>query len=253
VKKTDLDLFAASDGSLDDLFGREDMMTERKAGGRAPALLAAGSLMVKTDTAKGAVDLEAGTFNMVLLRLKGGLKLKRTVDVLNRELAGRKLGVRAITWKKATGMIGSMAVLIKGSLFIFVMLLFFVAIIIIVNTLSMAALERTPEIGMMRAVGAPKRFIRLMFLGETGALSAAFGGAGIAAGVIAVKVAAACAITSENDMVQLLFGGDTFHPLLTAGDIVLAVLQLAVVTLLAVIYPVRVASGITPLDAVSRD
>ena len=53
------------------------------------------------------------------------------------------------------------------------------AIIIIVNTLSMAAIERTSEIGMMRAVGARKGFIRLMFLGETAALSAIFGGAGI--------------------------------------------------------------------------
>jgi ABC-type antimicrobial peptide transport system permease subunit len=106
---------------------------------------------------------------------------------------------------------------------------------------------------MMRAVGAPKNFIRLMFLGETGALSAAFGGVGIVAGIIAVNVVAALKITSENDKAQLLLGGATFHPLLTSGDIVLAVLQLAIVTLLAVIYPIRVASGITPLDAVSRD
>ena len=54
-------------------------------------------------------------------------------------------------------------------------------------------------------------------------------------------------------MVQLLFGGDTFRPLLSASDIGLAIVQLAIVTLLAVIYPIRVASSITPLDAVSRE
>jgi putative ABC transport system permease protein len=133
------------------------------------------------------------------------------------------------------------------------MLLFFVAIIIIVNTLSMAALERTSEIGMMRAVGARKSFIRTMFLGETGILSFLFGGAGIIAGIIVIKIIGLLHFTSDNDMVQLLYGGDTFYPLLTASDIILAVLQLSLVTIIAVLYPIRVASSITPLDAISRD
>jgi putative ABC transport system permease protein len=135
----------------------------------------------------------------------------------------------------------------------FVMFLFFVAIIIIVNTLSMAALERTTEIGMMRAVGAKKGFISRMFLAETAMLSFVFGGAGITAGIIVVRILAMLNITSANDMVQLLFGGDTFHPLLTVMDLFLTVIQLTIVTLIAVAYPTRVARSITPLDAVQRE
>ncbi len=172
---------------------------------------------------------------------------------LNKIFTEKNLGVRAITWKKAMGTIGSMAVLIKSALFTFVMFLFFVAIIIIVNTLSMAALERTSEIGMMRAVGARKSFIRMMFLGETCMLSFVFGGAGILCGMIAVKIISLLHFTSNNDMVQLLFGGDTFHPLLTVSDTVLAIIQLSLVTIIAVLYPIKVASNITPLDAISRD
>jgi putative ABC transport system permease protein len=253
VKKDDLALLATSDGSLDNLFGQEALVTAQKAAGRTPTMLAAGSLAVAKDTVRTAADLEAGTFNIVLLRFENGTNLDKTVAALNKTLAAKKLGVRAISWKKATGMIGSMAVLIKSSLFVFVMFLFFVAIIIIVNTLSMAAIERTSEIGMMRAVGARKGFIRWMFLGETGVLSAVFGGAGILVGIIVVNLVASFNITTDNDMVQLLYGGDTFRPLLSYIDIVLAVIQLVIVTLLAVIYPIRVASGITPLDAVSRE
>jgi len=117
----------------------------------------------------------------------------------------------------------------------------------------MAAIERTAEIGMMRAVGARKGFIRLMFLGETAMLSAVFGGAGIVIGIIIVNIIAAFNITSSNDMVQLLYGGDTFRPLLSIVDVGLAIIQLVIVTLIAVIYPIRVASGITPLDAISRE
>jgi len=36
-------------------------------------------------------------------------------------------------------------------------------------------------------------------------------------------------------------------------DIGLALIQLVIVTLIAVIYPIRVASNIKPLDAISRD
>jgi putative ABC transport system permease protein len=198
-------------------------------------------------------DLEAGTYNLVLIKLKNGEKLDQSVAKLNAVFKEKKVEIRAITWKKAMGTIGSMAVIIKGALFTFVMLLFFVAIIIIVNTLSMAALERTSEIGMMRAVGARKSFIQTMFLGETGILSFLFGGAGIIAGIIVIKIICLLHFTSDNDMVQLLYGGDTFSPLLSAPDIILAVLQLSLVTIIAVLYPIKVASSITPLDAISRD
>jgi hypothetical protein len=40
---------------------------------------------------------------------------------------------------------------------------------------------------------------------------------------------------------------------LSAGDSVLVIIQLVIVTGLAVLYPMRVARGITPLDAVTRD
>ncbi|MBN2188398.1 MAG: FtsX-like permease family protein [Chitinispirillaceae bacterium] len=254
VRKESLDLLATSDESLDDMFGEGDLVTVQKRGGQTPQMLEAGSLAVAKDTAlRGVVDLDAGVFNMVLVRFNQGVNLDKAVKQLNDELKRRGLGVRAISWKKATGMIGSMAVLIKSALFVFVMFLFFVAIIIIVNTLSMAAIERTSEIGMMRAIGARRGFIRLMFLGETSVLSAVFGGAGIVVGIIAVNIIATFNITTDNDMVQLLYGGDTFRPLLSLVDVLLAVVQLVIVTVLAVLYPIRVASSITPLDAVSRE
>ena len=174
-------------------------------------------------------------------------------DNLNNAFEGKNLGVRAVTWKKGAGVIGNMATIIKSALFIFVMMLFVVAIIIIVNTLTMATLERITEIGMMRAVGARKSFISLMFIGETGMLSGVFGGAGIISGIIIVKVIPLLNITSDNDFVQLLYGGDRFFPVLSFTDILLVILQLAIVTVITVIYPVKVARGIVPLDAISRD
>lgn len=234
------------------------------------ALFSEGELFQETDPAEGfeAAELfsdksgqempvvtgtELGTYNLVLVLLEDPSNLNEQVAALNKKLDKHDLDVRAVSWKKAMGMIGSMAGLIKGALFVFVMLLFLVAIIIIINTLSMAAIERTPEIGMMRAIGAEKGFIGSMFFGETALLSFFFGGLGVVTGVLVVHLVRFLEITSTNDMVQLLYGGDTFQPYLSMGDLALVLVQLALVTLLAVVYPLFVARGITPLDAVSRE
>jgi len=199
------------------------------------------------------LDIDAGAYNLVLIKLKPGVKQKIAIAELDTLLTTCKTGVRPIAWQKSIGPLGGLAMLIKWSLFIFVMLLFFVAIVIIINTLTMAALERTSEIGMMRAIGARKEFIGNMFIAETAALASFFGGLGIAAGWIVVTIISVLELTTKNDMVQLIYGGDTFHPFLTVTDFLLVILQLTLVTLLAVIYPMFIARGITPLDAISRE
>jgi putative ABC transport system permease protein len=121
------------------------------------------------------------------------------------------------------------------------------------NTLSMNALERTEEFGMMRAVGARKGIITRMFLAETFFLSFIFGGAGIFIGVIATWIVRPLHISSGgNEIVELLFGGEVFQPILGGVGLVIGIIGLAIVTVCAVIYPVLVARKITPLDAINR-
>jgi len=244
-------VFNAADADLDAMFGQSIMIVSDVK--NAAPVASAKNAAAATAGEPRTVDVDDGTYNMVMVFLKDGTSLEQGAKQLDADLKAAKLNARAVTWKKAFGVIGSMAALIKGSLFVFVMFLFFVAIIIIVNTLSMAALERTSEIGMMRAIGARKGFIGVMFFWETAMLSIFFGGIGIFTGIIAVNIITACHITSQNDIVQLLYGGDTFAPLLTVPDIGMAIVQLALVTLIAMIYPTRVAQSITPLDAVVRE
>jgi putative ABC transport system permease protein len=123
------------------------------------------------------------------------------------------------------------------------------------NTLSMTAMERTEEFGMMRAVGARKGFITRMFLSETLALSAIFGGAGILIGALVAWVFHPLGISissGDSEILELLFGGEVFQPTLGVGGVVGGVAALGVVTVLAVLYPLFVARRITPLDAINR-
>jgi ABC-type lipoprotein release transport system permease subunit len=249
IPKEKKKILSLNEKDLDASYGTTDFIVADKASRDYSGV----KIKRKKKPASAGVDLEKGAYNMVLVKLAKGISLEEGIEKLNSTLAGAKLGVRAVTWKNASGFIGSMATIIKGALFVFVMLLFMVAIIIIVNTLTMAAIERTTEIGMMRAVGARKGFISGMFLGETVILSFLFGGIGIIVGIIAVNIIPMLNISSANDLIQLLFGGDTFHPYLSPADIIIVIFELALVTLITSVYPIRVAKNITPLDAIARD
>jgi putative ABC transport system permease protein len=248
VAKANQSLLKLDDTNLDSLFSSESLVVDNQKNKVEVPVSFSGPARALT-----AEEIEDGVYNLIFVRLKNHAQIDRDQKILSRALTDAKTGMRVIPWKKAAGMIGSMTTLIKGSLLVFVSFLFVVAIIIIINTLTMAAMERTPEIGMMRAIGARKDFIRAMFFGETGMLAMVFGGAGLALGIIIVNVIPMLHITTANDFVQLLYGGDTFNPLLKWTDLLVTLFELGMVTLIAAVYPVRVASTIKPLDAIQRD
>lgn len=243
VPQEEKKLLGLEGADLDSLFGGDNMVAADVK--KAPKKIKEEKILLRNP--------EDGTYNAVFIKLKPGTAYKTALKDLNAALAAAGTEVHAVPWNRASGPMGSMALIIKSALFIFVTLLFCVAVIIIVNTLTMSALERASEIGMMRAIGAHKTFITGMFLGETGILSTVFGGAGILAGIVAVRLIPLFRITTANDMLQLLYGGNYFNPLLSLSGIALTALQLLVVTVVAALYPMRVAGNITPLDAISRD
>lgn len=200
-----------------------------------------------------SIDIDTGAYTLIFIKVKDDRHIGRYVDKLNDEFKKQNAPARAITWKQAIGQVNDSALLIRTALFGFVFIIFFVAIIIIMNTLSMAAMERVSEIGMMRAVGARRTFVAGMFFMETSFLSAIFGGAGIIAGIIMVHILNLLNITTSNMILQLLFGGNVFRPVLDFWDILLGIVELIVVTVIAALYPIQVARKITPLEAIARD
>lgn len=222
--------------NLDALFGGGDV------GGKAqPAV---------TDSVKPALG---GAWNLVLVRLQPGQDVDAVTKRIDAALKAAKVPARAVAWNKASGPVGAMAMLIRGALFVFVMLIFVVAAIIVMNTLSMAAMERAGEIGMMRAIGASRNFVKTLFLGETLLLSLFFGGIGIVVGSATVFLLGRAGFTTDNDFLQMVYGGETFQPFLRGFDYLLALVQLLLTSAIAVFYPTLVASGITPLEAIARD
>ena len=125
-----------------------------------------------------------------------------------------------------------------------------IVLILTVNSLVMSVFERTAEIGTMRAIGAPRGFIQQLFIIETCALTLVSGAVGILLGLAAVIFLDRVPVHLGNQILVLLFGGASLHPVVSIGNIGLSAGVSLVLGMIAWAYPVRLALRIQPVRAI---
>ncbi len=111
----------------------------------------------------------------------------------------------------------------------------------IMNTTLMSVMERTHEIGVMKAIGAKNRNILFLFLMEAGLVSVVGGVLGCIVGIVAAK--------AISFGIVAIFGVEIaaiVRPEVLLGGIAVAVL----VGILSGLYPARKASKMSPVEAV---
>lgn len=208
----------------------------------------------KTVTKK-PIKEDNGIYSIAQITLREGANLEKAVNDLNQSFidSGLNQYVRAVSWKDAWSAFYGYSKMNKTSLLVFVYIVYFAAILMIANSLSMAAMERTGEIATMRTVGTKKGFIARMFAMEATYLSFIFGGLGILLGVTAIKILAGMGLKTSSFSLQTMFGGSQYCPLVDINGIVTGFIQLGIITMIAIIYPVIVARRIRPIDAMKRN
>lgn len=142
--------------------------------------------------------------------------------------------------------VAAMGVLDSIALGIFLILLLITAVGIL-NTFRMVIIERTREIGTMRAFGMQKRTVRSIFLWEAAFISLGGGAAGL---VLAGVIAAAVSRISFNSPGLEFFldaGHVTFA--ITAGDLIGNLLVVLAISLLAALLPANAAARLQPAKA----
>lgn len=140
-------------------------------------------------------------------------------------------------------------VLNKVGLVIFLILLL-VTMVGITNTFRMIMIERTQEIGTMRAFGMQKKQVRRIFLWEATLLSllGSFGGLALS-GLIAFIVSN---IHFRADLSLQFFlknGQITFD--YSLGSVLLNVVLVVVTSLIAAFWPARAAANLSPMKALN--
>jgi ABC-type lipoprotein release transport system permease subunit len=252
----------ARDQAEAELFGKPDLGGAASGGSARPvdeAEAALRSLAGRQQRAARAsqsydpAQLEQGDVLNAAVIVKDPRRISQTIKDI--EAAGAKAGIplRAITWQKASGLVGQFVTMIRAVLYISVLIIFAVALVIINNALVMATLERMPEIGTLRAVGAQRRFLLGMLLVEALAVGVLFGSLGALLGAGIVGVIHAVGIPAANEILYFLFSGPRLHPSLSPANVIISLAIVLVVSAISSIYPGLLAMRVSPRQAMQSD
>ncbi|MBN1757994.1 MAG: FtsX-like permease family protein [Chitinispirillaceae bacterium] len=179
---------------------------------------------------------------------------KTTKDVMKtyREIAHR--GWKAIvvdvgSMYETASMVLNLEYALNLITFICVLLLFFIILIGVVNTLRMTIRERTREIGTVRAIGMQRRDVRNSFLIETGLLAFMASVAGILVAFAAMFGLSQLTFKADdNPMSMLLSDGHLFFAP-TVGAVVFFVFLIVGIAVVTAYFPAKRAAKLSAADA----
>lgn len=193
-----------------------------------------------------------GAWNFIIGKVEHPRQADKIISELNKKFAEAGLNVHAMNWKQAAF---SYSATVEGIGFIFNLLIIILAVvvfIIIMNTMTVSIIERTAEIGTMRAIGAEKKFVLKLFFTESVSLTFVSSVIGIILAFIIMIIFNACNIVITNEIAKMILGGGLLHFSPTPLIIILTILIALTGSVLSNIYPVKSALKITPLKALSK-
>ena len=244
VTEEQKDLLASSG---DDLFGGETVVSEAAAAPKALPQKAA------TLEKKAAPQVDAGAWHFMMARLDDPAKADAVVVSLNLWFAQEGIEAQASGWKVAAGPFAQSIDVVRIVFNIAIIIVAIVAIIIMMNTLVISVIERTGEIGTMRALGAQKGFVRRMFLIEALTIAVVFGFAGTILAFGTVGILNVAHITATNPFLKILFAGDVLHPSVKATSVIWSLVLVSLVAVIAHLYPVSLALKVQPVRAMQTE
>ncbi len=194
-------------------------------------------------------ELDGGVVRSAAIMLKPDVDLKVGMAKVNALIDEKKFALKALDWRAASGLVGNFVGVIYAVLAFSIFVIFLVSLVIINNSLVMSTLERTREIGTMRAIGAQRWEILLMFMVEAFVMAIVFGAIGCALGYSIVAYFGHFGLLANNDFMIFLSGGPRFYPALPGWGLPVAMIAVLIVTLISTLYPAWLAMRITPLAA----
>ncbi|MBN2616691.1 MAG: FtsX-like permease family protein [Spirochaetales bacterium] len=192
-----------------------------------------------------------GTWSFTLIMLNKISDMEKVKTDIETWALENDIPLEVQTWEDSAGSTGETVKQLKFIINIFIIIVAIVTVIIIMNTLVVSIMERTSEIGTMRAVGAQKGFVRRLFIAETFTISMVFGTIGIVIALIVLFIFNKIGISfGGNALLEALFAGEVLYPVTSIKTIISGYLISVLIGLVSSFYPVSIALKIDPIKAI---
>jgi putative ABC transport system permease protein len=211
-----------------------------------PMAAAVDGLGMETEVTEIVIRLDSDSDNLISTVQK---KVQEKLSAANEDL-------EVYTWKDLAGVFLAISkVKTKRSSFI-IMIMLLIASMGIINTMLMAVMERTREIGMMTAMGMNKAEIKWLFIFEGGFI-------GVIGSLLGCVLGGLASWYLEVYGWSMDFMGETmkevsaaFYPVkdvfyadLSVGVLVMTFVLGTIISMVASYYPARKAAKLDPIDA----
>jgi len=211
----------------------------------------------QSDTLYTVVGVIAGEENIIYvplnsldgLEITGYTKLKAkcaSTNVLNQTRSEvEALGFTASSISETIDQANKVFSIVQIILMVFGMIALIVSAIGMFNTMTIALLERTEEIGIMKAIGASRAGISMMFIMESTLMGFLGSLGGVILGYIGGKI-----LNILINLVATRFGGQSVNLFYNPAWFILTVIGFgAFIGFLTGVFPARKASSIDTLEA----
>jgi len=196
---------------------------------------------------------DPNAWHYMIVKLDDSVNEKRFIKNLNNWFLENDIDARASGWLDGAGIIAKMSNTLSIVFNFLVLIVAVVAVIIIMNTLVISVNERIGEIGTMRAIGAEKTFVRSMITLETLMISVIFGIIGAVLGMIITVLIGSIGYEAPNTFLQVILGGPVLYPVISVQAVVISLVTVALVGVVASLYPVSIALKISPVKAMGEN
>ncbi len=210
-------------------------------------LFEATSVFVPMEELRRLTGLEDGVYHRFIARLEENDITDRVTPVLKEALPG----LEVMNWKEIQVDLAMIADYINQIYAIFMVLILAALAFGIVNTMLMAVLERTRELGMLSAVGMNRRRVFLMIMLESVFLSVVGGFAGMVVSGIVIGITGRTGINlvKYSEGMEALGYSAHLYPTIGTDFFIILTVLIVLTGILSAVYPARKALQLNPVEA----
>jgi ABC-type lipoprotein release transport system permease subunit len=206
------------------------------------------SVFVPEEELRRLTGVGEGEYHRFIAKLEDEDLTDKVTPVLKEALPG----LEVMNWKEIQVDLAMIADYINQIYAIFMVIILAALSFGIVNTMLMAVLERTRELGMLAAVGMNRRRIFVMIMLESVFLSVVGGFAGMAVSGLVIGITAHTGINLVKYSEGLEAFGYSAHlyPTIGADFFIILTVLIVLTGILSSIYPARKALQLNPVEAI---